>query len=369
MHFALTDDQLALQASVRDFLDRHSDREAVRSHLAGGSFDRDVWVRMAKQLGLHGIAIGERHGGGGGGFVELSVVLEEMGRRLLPAPFLATVLAASLLQESGDEDACARWLPAIAAGDLVATLAVAEPGAEWPVEDTATSAAPDGSQWRLTGTKEFVLDGSAAALLLVTARTGDSLGLFAVDATAAGVTRTVLPVLDQTRPLALVSLASAPAERVSVAGSTAALLHRARDIAAVALAAEQVGGAQACLDMAVSYAQTRVQFDRPIGSFQAVKHKCADMFVDVESSRALVQYAAWCVASGDEDLPLIASATRSWVNEAYFRCAAQNLQIHGGIGYTWEHDVHLYLKRATSSQLLLGSSQDHRERVASLIGM
>ena len=215
----------------------------------------------------------------------------------------------------------------------------------------------------------FVVDGNNADLVLVAGRTDKGVSLFAVEGNAAGMTATPLATMDQTRKQARIEFASTPARLVGEEGAASPVLSRTLDLAAVALAAEQVGGAQRCLDMAVEYAKTRIQFGRPIGSFQAIKHKCADMLLEVESAKSAAYYAGWAAAEDSEELPVVASLAKSYCSEAYFHAAAENIQIHGGIGFTWEHDAHLYFKRAKSSELMLGDPSYHRELLAQRIGI
>lgn len=349
----ITREQEELRASVRRFL---ADKVSVRDWMdSEEGHDPALWRQMAEQLGLQGIALPEEYGGSGGGPVELAIVLEEMGRVLLPSPFFATVaLAGQAVAVSGDDAAKSRWLPGIADGSLTATLAIAEESGSWRPEDLATTAG-DGT---VSGTKMFVVDGHTADLLLVVARTG----LFAVEGNAAGVTRTRLDTLDPTRRLARIDLDSAPAVRVG-----GEFPRKALELAVVALAAEQVGGAQACLDAAVEYAKIRVQFDRPIGSFQAIKHKCADMLLAVEGARSAAHHAASVTDSAE--LPVAAALAAAYCSVAFTHVAKENIQIHGGIGYTWEHDAHLYLKRAKSSEQLFGAPAAHRVRLADLVGI
>jgi alkylation response protein AidB-like acyl-CoA dehydrogenase len=235
----------------------------------------------------------------------------------------------------------------------------------------AASASQDNSAggWQLDGRKSFVLDGHTANLILVVARTGDSLSLFAVPADANGLTRTALPTLDQTRKLARLDFAAVPATLIGSVGDGAAVLSRTLDVAAIAQAAEQLGGAQRALDMAVEYAKVRYQFGRPIGSFQAIKHRCADLLLEVESLRSAVQYAAAAVAEDSAEVPVVASLVKAYASDVYFHVAAENIQIHGGIGFTWEHDAHLYFKRAKASELFLGDASYHREHLAARIGL
>ncbi|WP_371658504.1 acyl-CoA dehydrogenase family protein [Streptomyces sp. NBC_00280] len=369
-----TEEHEALRSTLRRFLADKAPSEAVRRSMESEEgHDPELGRRMAAQLGLHGIALPEEYGGFGGGPVELGIVLEELGRVLLPSPYFATVaLAGQALTASGDNTAKARWLPGIADGSLTGTLALAEAGGSWRVEDVAASATRDekgDTGWRVSGTKMFVVDGHTADLLLVTARADTGPGLYAVDGAATGVTRTRLEALDPTRRLARIDLDGAPAVRVGPAGDAKAYLRTVVDLVAVALAAEQVGGAQACLDAAVEYARIRVQFGRPIGSFQAIKHKCADMLLQVEAARSAA-YRAMSVAAGEPDeLPVSAALAAAYCADAFTHAAKENIQIHGGIGYTWEHDAHLYLKRAKSSEQLFGSPATHRARLADLVGI
>jgi alkylation response protein AidB-like acyl-CoA dehydrogenase len=333
-------------------------------------YDPAVWRQMGQELALQSLAIPEEYGGSGYTFVELGVVLEEMGRALLCAPFFSTaVLAATTLLESGDDAAKAAHLPGIAAGDTIATLAFTEPSGRWDVDGITTPATRAGDGWTISGTKSYVLDGHTADLVLVAARTDAGVSLFAVEGGAPGLTRTPLTTMDWTRKQARLDFDAVPATLVGTDGGGAEVLAKVLDLAAVALAAEQVGGAQKVLEMAVEYAKVRVQFGRAIGSFQAIKHMCADMVVDVESARSAAYYALFCAAEGSDELPAYASLAKSYCSEAYFTSTAKNIQIHGGIGFTWEHPAHLYFKRAKSSELLFGDPTYHRELLAQRIGI
>jgi alkylation response protein AidB-like acyl-CoA dehydrogenase len=377
MKLVFTPEQDELRSSVRRFLQAKSSTTAVRTLMEDETgYDAAVWQQMADQLGLQGIAIPERFGGGGFSFVELAIVLEETGRALLGAPFFSSaVLAAYAILDSGDESAAAALLPGIADGSRIGSLAFTEDSGRWDLESltmtatpgTAGTAGADG--WRLNGAKSYVVDGHIAGLLLVAARTPAGLSLFAVDGTAPGLVRTALPTLDQTRKLARIVFDNVPARLVGTEGRASASLALTLDKAALALAAEQVGGAQQVLDMAVEYAKVRHQFGRPIGSFQAIKHKAAEMLLRVESARAAAYYGAWAVADDSEEVPVVASLAKAYCSEAFFFAAAENIQIHGGVGFTWEHDAHLYLKRAKSTQLFLGDGTFHRERLVERIGI
>jgi alkylation response protein AidB-like acyl-CoA dehydrogenase len=333
-------------------------------------YDPAVWSQMANQLGLQALTIPEEHGGAGFGYVELGIVFEEMGRALLCAPYFSTVaLAANALLSSGDEAAMKSYLPGIASGETIATLALTEDSGRWDLEAVSCAARRDGEGYVLDGHKMFVLDGHVADLVLVVAQADEGLTLLAVEKDAAGLERTPLHTMDQTRKQARLEFSGTPARLVGSAGGAGEAVGRTLDLAAVALAAEQVGGAQRVLEASVEYAKTRIQFGRPIGSFQAIKHKCADMLLEVESAKSAAYYAEWAAAEGSDELPVVASLAKAYCSEAYFHAAAENIQIHGGIGFTWEHDAHLYFKRAKSSELILGDPAYHRELLAQRIGI
>jgi alkylation response protein AidB-like acyl-CoA dehydrogenase len=333
-------------------------------------YDPEVWSQMGQQLGLQGLHIPEEYGGSGYSYVELIVVLEEMGRALLAAPYFSTVaLAANAILASGDDSAKKELLPGIASGETIATLAFTEDSGRWDEEGITMTASKSGDSYTLDGSKMFVIDGHTANLLIVAARTDGGVSLFSVDGDASGLTRTPLQTMDQTRKQARVEFSGTPARLIGTEGQGWQALSKTLDLAAVALAAEQVGGAQKCLDMSVDYAKNRIQFGRPIGSFQAIKHKCADMLLEVESSKSAAYYAGWAAAEDNDELPVVASLAKSYCSEAYFHAAAENIQIHGGIGFTWEHDAHLYFKRAKSSEILFGDPTYHRELLAQRIGI
>jgi alkylation response protein AidB-like acyl-CoA dehydrogenase len=370
MFFGLTEQQNDLRTALRDFFRASSPPGEVR-RLMGTErgYDEATWRRMAAELGLVGLVIPERYGGSGASFVELAVALEEAGYALAGGPlFASAVLAAGCLRLSGDAAAMASYLPGIAAGEVIATAAIAGPGGgPGPGGLDGVQARSGGGGYRLTGTRSWVLDGQAADLLLVPAWADEGLSLFAVDATAPGLATAPLPVLDGTRRMSRLELASVPARLVGAPGAAGPVIERALQEAAVALGAEQVGGIRRCLEMAVGYAQVRVAFGRPIGGFQAVRHICADMYTLLESARSAALYAAWCVASDSGEVPAVASLTKAYCSDAYFRAAADNIQLHGGIGFTWEHDCHLLFRRATASLQFLGSPRYHRELIAQLI--
>ncbi len=371
MNFAFSDEQEELRRITRQFLTSKSPESEVRRLMdTSEGYDPAVWSQMAGELGLQSLIVPEEFGGQGFSFVELTVVLEEMGRSLLCAPYFSTVvLAATTLIHSGDDAAKKEYLPGIASGETIATLAFTEANGRWDESGIEATASQSGGTWKLTGEKMFVLDGHTAGLVIVAARTSAGVSLFAVDGNASGLTRTALSTMDQTRKQAKLSFDGVEGKLIGTDGSGWAVLSRVLDLAAVALAAEQVGGAQFVLEMAVQYAKDRVQFGRPIGSFQAIKHKCADMLLEVESAKSAAYYAAWCAAELNEELPSVASLAKAYCSEAYFHSAAENIQIHGGIGFTWEHPAHLYFKRAKSSELLFGDPTYHRELLAQRIGI
>jgi alkylation response protein AidB-like acyl-CoA dehydrogenase len=371
VNFAFSEEQEELRKSVRRFLEDKSPEAEVRRLMeTTEGYDPAVWSQMAQQLGLQGLAVPEEFGGSGYTYVELIVVLEEMGRALLCAPYFSTVaLAANALLTSGDDAAKKDYLPGIASGETIATVALTEPAGRWDEQGVTTAASGSGDSWTIDGTKSFVLDGHTAGLILVPARTGGGVSLFAVAGDASGLTRTPLATMDQTRKQAKLEFSGTPARLIGSEGSAWAGLSKMLDLAAVALAAEQVGGAQKVLEMSVEYAKVRVQFGRPIGSFQAIKHKCADMLLEVESAKSAAYYAGWAAAEDSDELPVVASLAKAYCSDAYFHSAAENIQIHGGIGFTWEHPAHLYFKRAKSSELYLGDPTYHRELLAQRIGL
>ncbi len=371
MILRISAEQEELRSSVRRFLSDRAPITAVRELMETTSgLDQAVWTQAGEQLGLQGIAIPEEYGGSGFSFAEQAIVLEELGAALYGGPYLASaVMAATALLASADDDAKKAYLPGIASGELIATLAFTEEDGSWEPDAIGMSATSGPDGWQVDGRKSFVLDGNTAGLILAVARADTGLALFAVPADAPGLTRTPLPTLDQTRKLARLDFGAVPARRIGSPGDGAAVLGRTLDIAAIALAAEQLGGAQRVLDMAVEYAKVRHQFGRPIGSFQAIKHRCADLLLEVESLRSAVHYAAAAVTEDSAEVPVVASLVKAYASDVYFHVAAENIQIHGGIGFTWEHDAHLYFKRAKSSELFLGDASYHRERLAARIGL
>ena len=378
MNFAFSEEQEFLRETARRFLDDKASLDRVRELMESDEVhDASLWQEMAG-LGWQAMAIPEEYGGAGYGFLELMVLLEEMGRSVFAAPFLSTVvLGATLVEALGTEEQKKSMLSEIASGSRTVALALSEANGRWDADGIEMVASPDGDAWIINGTKRFVIDGHTADTLLVAVRSPDTSGsdgvtIVAVPSDVDGVTRVKQEAMDQTRPLADITFDDVRlpvSDVIGDAGNGWAALDRALKVAAVALAAEAVGGAQACLDMAVEYAKDRIQFGRPIGSFQAIKHKCADMLVSVESAKSAAYYAAWAVDEDSDELELVAPLAKAYCTEAYFKAAAENIQIHGGIGFTWEHDAHLYFKRAKSIELMFGSPAYHRARLADVLGI
>jgi alkylation response protein AidB-like acyl-CoA dehydrogenase len=374
MNFAFTEEQEELRSAARAFLADHSSSEQVRRAMESDlGYEPEVWKRVGAELGWTAVTIPEEFGGIGLGDVELVALMEIMGEHLFCAPYFASVcLGAGALLVAGSAEQKAEHLPAIAEGRTLATLAYAESESGAEPTDLAMLAEPADAGFVLRGVKRFVVDGAAADLLVVAAREPGSRGeagisLFLVPSGSPGLRVTPLPTMDPTRRQAEVALDGVrvpSSARLDGPEGGGASLREILDRAAIALAAEQVGGAQRCLDLSVAYAKEREQFGRPIGSFQAIKHKCADMMVRVESARSAAYYAACVAAEAVPELSGAASLAKAYCSEAYFHCAGAAIQIHGGVGFTWEYDPHLYFKRAQASEHLLGDPTWHRERIA-----
>jgi alkylation response protein AidB-like acyl-CoA dehydrogenase len=378
MDFGFSEEQDMLRKSARDFLAKESPMAYVRQMMEDDrGFREDQWRKMA-DLGWMGLILPEEHGGAGLDFVDMIVVLEEMGRVVLPGPFFSTVILGGVaINEGGSAAQKKELLPKLAAGDLRVTLAQLEPNARWDADGIQLEAKKAGRGYSLSGTKLFVPDAHTADLMIVAGRAPGSKGaeavsLFLVDAKAAGVTTTLLKTMDQTRKLCEVVLedVSVPGDRVlGEPGQGWKLLERIVDRGKVGLCGEMCGGAERVLEMSVEYAKVREQFGRPIGSFQAIQHKCANMLVEVESSKSATYYAAWAVANDVAEAPLAAAMAKAYCSDAYRHTAGEGIQIHGGIGFTWEHDMHIYFKRAKSSEVTFGDATWNREIVAQLIGL
>ncbi|HET8997508.1 MAG TPA: acyl-CoA dehydrogenase family protein, partial [Acetobacteraceae bacterium] len=358
MQFSFTDEQQEFRSVLRRFLEDKSPPSVVRRLMQTESgWDRAAWQELNQQLGLTAVHIPEEYGGQGFGAVELGIVLEEMGRALLCAPyFSSTVLAATAILHAATEAQKRALLPDIAAGETIATLAFTEPDGRWDTGGIACTATPDGSGYRLEGSKSFVLDGHTADLIVVLARRpgssgNDGLSFFTVASDAAGLSRRALKVMDPTRKLARLEFRSVRAELLGAEGGGAEPFAATMRLAAVGLANEMVGGAERLRQSALDYANLRVQFGRAIASFQSMKHKQADMLVDVELAKSAAYAAASAAAENDPELPALASLAKACASEAYMQTAIHTIQIHGGIGFTWDNDTHLWFKRAKSSEV------------------
>ena len=365
MQFSFTAEQEEFRSNLRRFFDDKSPVPTVRRLMATETgWDRTAWQDLNRQLGLTAIHIPEAYGGQGFGFVELGIVLEEMGRAMLCAPYFAsTVLAATAIVNAGTGAQKRDLLPSIAEGTCIATLAFAEPNGRWDTTGVETMATAEGGRFRLNGVKSFVLDGHSADLVVVLARGQAGLSFFTVPGNAPGLTRRALKVLDPTRKQALLTFQSVEADLLGDEGGADKPFARTMIQAAACLANEMVGGAERLRQSALDYANLRVQFGRSIASFQSMKHKQADMLIDVELAKSAAYAAASAAAEDDPDLPAIASLAKAAASEAYMQTAINTIQIHGGIGFTWDNDTHLWFKRAKSSEVFLGDPAWHRENM------
>jgi alkylation response protein AidB-like acyl-CoA dehydrogenase len=375
MDFGFSDEQDMLRQTARAFLQENCPTTFVRQMMEDEQgYSPVLWKKMA-ELGWLGLAFPEVYGGQGLGFVDLTVILEEMGAALLPSPFFSTVLLAGQTILLGGSDAQKKtYLPQIADGSLIATLAMTEPSGRFDAEGvTEVKATVEGAGFCLSGTKLFVLDAHVADTMVVAARTKDAddksfgLSLFLVDSNTPGISTTLLKTMDQTRKQCEVvfdNVRIGPDRLLGTLDMGWPILRKVLNIATVALCAEMVGGAQRVLDISVAYAKERVQFGRPIGSFQAIKHKCAEMMLQVESAKSAAYYAAWAVDEDVPEAPLAVSMAKAYCSDTYRNTAGEGIQVHGGIGFTWEHDMHLYFKRAKYSEFTFGDATYHRELVA-----
>jgi len=370
MKFSFTDEQQEFRSVLRRFLEDKSPTTEVRRLMeTDEGCDPEVWRQLSQELGLTAIHIPESYGGQGFGIGELAIALEEMGRALLCAPYFAsTVLAATAILKAGSEDQKRLMLPEIASGETVATLALAEESGAWDTSGVAMTATANGSKYTLEGTKSFVLDGCTAEVIVVVARKAGSSGddgvsFFTVAGDAAGLGRTQLNSMDPTRKLARLTFSGVEAELLGEEGGAAEPLAETLDVAAICLANEMVGGAERLRESAVEYANMRVQFGRAIGSFQTLKHKAADMLLEVELAKSAAYYAAAAADEDDEEVSALASLAKAAAADVYMQTAVHTVQIHGGIGFTWDNDTHLWFKRAKSSEVFLGGSAYHRERL------
>ena len=379
MDFGFSQEQELLRSTARKFLENECTSAFVRARMEepAGVTD-DFWAKLAEQ-GWLGLIYPEEHGGSGLGFVDLTVLMEEMGRVVMPGPFFSTVLLGGLaIREAGSASQKKEWLTRIASGRAKTALAWTEPSARWDAAGVSCAARESKDGFAVNGTKLFVLDAHLADVLVVVARTSEGrtpeegTSLLLVPKGTRGVEVKLLPTMDQTRKLCEVSFKDAvvPADALmGTKGGAWPVLSRVVERATVALCAEMCGGAQRVLDMTTDYAKIRIAFGKPIGTYQGVKHKAADMLVDVENAKSLTYYAAWAVDENAPEAALAASMAKAYVTDAYRKVAGAGIQLHGGIGFTWEHDLHLYFKRAKSSEFTFGDATYHRERVAQLINL
>jgi len=378
MDIGFSEEQGLLRDTARKFLDAACTTKFVRDRMATAeAVTPEFWAQLAEQ-GWLGINFAEEDGGSELGLVDLVVLMEEMGRTVMPGPYLATVLlGGAAIREAGSPAQRREYLPRIAEGRLKATLAAIEPNARWDASGIMMTAQPMRGGFSLSGTKLFVPDAHLADIVVVAARTRDAgtmedgVTLFLVPKDAAGLSVVPMPSIDETRKLCEVRFDNVAVPQTALLGELHEgwpSLARVYDAASVALAAEMCGGAQRVLDMTVEYAKLRVTFGKPIGSYQGVKHKCADMLVEVENAKSLTYYAAWAIDERQPDAPLAVSMAKAAASDASRKVSNSGIQLHGGIGMTWEHDLHLYMKRAKASEVAFGDANWHRERVASLIG-
>jgi len=376
MDFGFNEEQEMLRQSARNLLERECPSTFVRRLMDDErGYDPALWKKMA-ELGWTGLVIPEEYGGAGLNYVDLVLVLEEMGRVVLPSPFIWTVMVAEALKIAGSASQKETLLPKIAAGDLIATAAWLETSASWSPSGIALTARRSGAEFSLNGAKLFVNDAHIADCLLVAARTGasgeDGVTLLMLEKSRPGIEITPLKTMDQTRKLAEVKFTDVKATADDVIGKVGEgwqYLAGAIDCGKVMLAAEMMGGAQKVLEMTVEYAKLRVQFGRPIGSFQAVQHKCANMMIDVEGAKSAVYYASWAVSNRVAEAPVAAALAKAAASDAFRRVSADGIQVHGGIGFTWDHDMHLYFKRAKSSEFTFGDAIYNRELIAQGINL
>ncbi|MCS6805640.1 MAG: acyl-CoA dehydrogenase family protein [Acidobacteriota bacterium] len=379
MEFGFTEEQQMIRQQAAECLKHECPTGLVRQLMESEhGYSHELWQTMV-EMGWTGLIIPEAYGGVGLSFVELAIVLEEMGRALVPGSFFSTVvLAGQVLLAATNDQQKQCWLVPLASGKLRATVAATESNGRWDAGGITVRAEHQNGQFLINGTKLFVPDAHIADLIICVARTGSMEGveqgitLFAVNRHAPGLTVTPLKTLDQTRRLYEVSFeqVQVPAHYVlGEVGQGWTIWERVFDKATIGLCAEMVGGAQAALDMAVNYSKSRIQFGRPIGSFQSLQHRCADMLLLTESARSAVYAAAWVASQDANDLSLQASIAKSYTNDAYRYVTGECIQIHGGMGFTWEHDAHLYLKRAKADEVTFGDAAFHRERIAKLIGL
>jgi len=370
MDFDLSKPQKLLKDSARDLLARECKLERVRTLVdTDTAHDDRLWQTICDQ-GWMGLVVPEDHGGLGLGLVELAAVAEEMGRACLPGPFLSTLTAAKLIERAGSAPQRAKYLEPIAAGELKATIAFLEESASWDVDAIKLWSMREDGDFHISGRKLFVSDADVAALLIFVVRAGDSIALLPVERGADGLSIKPMPTMDGTRKLYEVTfegITVPEADALGAAGDSRGALRDALEVGCLALCAEMVGGMQWVLDTTVEYVKTREQFGRAIGSFQAVQHQCADMLLMTESARSATYYAAWALTEGDPAASVAVSVAKAYCSDAYREVGNRGIQLHGGIGFTWEHDLQLYYKRSKSSETLFGDATFHREKIARMV--
>lgn len=367
MYFEFDEDQEEFRASLRRLLGERAPMTRVREVASVRGYDETTWQLLTRDMGVPGLHVPEDLGGGGFSFVETALVAQELGRALTPVPFIGTVGAMEAIRRLGSAEQRERLVPGLAVGTVIGALAL--PGnRDLEVDASTVRASGDGSAVRLTGRLDYVAFGHVADLLVVPAlgSGGDTVGLYVVEASAAGVEIEARESLDLTRPLATVVLSDVTAQPL---GSDREGIERVVDVVRILLGNEAVGASQATLDMAVEYAKQRVQFNRPIGSFQAIKHKCADMAIAIDSAEATVMYASMCAADESAELRAAALMAKAQGSECLTLCASQNIQVHGGIGFTWEADPHLYFRRAKAIEPLFGNAVHHHMMLADVVGI
>jgi alkylation response protein AidB-like acyl-CoA dehydrogenase len=378
MDFGLGESQVMLKTSAREFLDKECPKKLVRAMIEDEKgYSPDLWKKMA-DLGWQGLVFPEKYGGTESSFLDLAVLLEEMGRALVPGPFVPTVVHCGRpILAYGTEEQKQEFLSRIASGDMIMTLALTEPGGSIEASGVTITATPDGEDYVLDGTKLFVPDAHVADYLLCVTRTKESankedgITLLLINAKTPGIQVEVLKTMTGEK-LCEVLFSNVRVPKTNVLGELDKgwpIVKRILDEAAVAECAWMMGGARWVLETTVEYAKTRIQFGVPIGSFQATQHKLATMSIEVEGATSITYYAAWAVSENDPNITLAASMAKAWCSDGYRHAAFEGVQIHGGIGFTWDHDIHLYFKRAKSSEVTFGDADYHREKIATLLDM
>jgi alkylation response protein AidB-like acyl-CoA dehydrogenase len=375
MNFGFTEEQELLRAEVRKFLEQNASLEEVRKFVeTPEGFDRRLWNRMA-ELGWIGLSMPEQHGGMGLDLVTLLVLLEETGRGLFPSPLISTVLAAKAIEKLGNEEQQARWLPGLADGSRIATLALLEESDDLSPAGIALAGKRDGQQTVLSGAKIFVPDGPSADLFVVAYRSGslaEDITLAVVESGADGVVASDLPAMDLSKRLGKLELDGVQLGPDAILGKTSAAwptLDWLIDLGAAFVTAESVGAAERALEITTEFAKERLQFDSPIGRYQSVKHPLAEMFVDIESYKSLVYYAFWALDEDADDASLAVSRAKAYASETFPMAGINGVQLHGGVGYTWEYDIQLFLKRGKWMRPMFGDADYHYDRIAQLGGL